>query len=186
MLNAFPVAKPPVASPQGFSLIEMLVVIAIIAIATTLGLPSYRMWVHNTQIRNAAESIQNGLQKARAEAVKRNANIECVLGVNPPWIIKEADVGGVIGAEIERSTTEGANNATATTTPAGATTITFSNLGTVVVNADATGTLTQVELDSTVLDAADSRELRVTIGPAGNVRMCDPNPGLSASDPRKC
>lgn len=164
-------------------MVEMLIVIAIIAIATTLGLPSYRTWVHNTQIRNAAESIQNGLQKARAEAVKRNANIEFVLGVNPPWIIKVAGAGG---AEIERSSIEGAKNVTATTTPAGATTITFSNLGTVVANSPVSVTLTQVELDSTVLPPADSRELRVTIGAAGNVRMCDPNPGLSATDPRKC
>lgn len=190
MLNAFPVANPPVARPRGFSLVEMLIVIAIIAIATTLGLPSYRAWVHNTQIRNAAESIQNGMQKARGEAVKRNANIECVLGTNPPWIIKVADVGGVVGAEIERASNEGAKNATATATPAGATTITFSNLGTVVANADVAGvippTLTQVDLDSSVLSAADSRNLRVTIGVAGNVRMCDPDPGLSASDPRKC
>ncbi|MDO8291302.1 MAG: GspH/FimT family pseudopilin [Gallionella sp.] len=187
MLNAFPVANPPVTRPRGFSLVEMLIVIAIIAIATTLGMPSYRAWVHNTQIRNAAESIQNGMQKARAEAVKRNANIECVLGANPPWIIKL--VGDIVAQpelEIERASNEGAKNATATATPAGATTITFSNLGTVVANADATDTLTQVDLDSSVLSAADSRNLRVTIGVAGNVRMCDPDPGLAASDPRKC
>lgn len=175
--------------PLGFTLIEMLIVIAIIAVATTLGLPSYRQWVHNTQIRNAAESIQSGLQKARAEAVTTNANIELVLGVNPPWLIKVAGVGG---AEIERSSTEGAKNVTKTVTPAGATTITFNSFGTVGAppnqpnNSDGTAPFTQVEFTSSVLDAADARNLRVMIGNAGNVRMCDPNPGLAANDPRKC
>jgi type IV fimbrial biogenesis protein FimT len=35
-------------------------------------LPSIGSWMRNTEIRNAAESIQNGLNRARAEAVKRN------------------------------------------------------------------------------------------------------------------
>lgn len=182
MLNAIPLAKP-----RGFTLIEMLIVIAIIAIATTLGLPSYRTWVHNTQIRTAAESIQGGLQKARAEAVKRNANIELVLGVDPPWLIRVAG-----GAEIERSTTEGAKNVAKTVTPTGKTIITFNSFGTIGVppnqpkNTDGSDPFTQVEFTSSVLDAADARNLRVTIGNAGNIRMCDPSPSLAATDPRKC
>jgi type IV fimbrial biogenesis protein FimT len=173
----------------------MLIVIAIIAIATTLGIPSYRAWVQNTQIYNAAESVLNGLQKARAEAVKQNANIEFVLGIdplthlftNPSWKIQVAGAGAVI----EASTTEVSKNVTGTATPANATTVTFSNLGGVVTNADGTASLRQINFNSVVLPTS-SRNLTVTIGISGvgsNVRMCDPDPILAAKvppDPRKC
>lgn len=191
MLNACPTARP-----LGFTLIEMLIVIAIIAITTALGIPSYRTFIHNTQIRNASESIQNGLQKARAEAVKRNTNIEFVLGTSTPWKIQlpgnTALCPNYGPTLLECSTTEGAKNVTFAVLPAGATTITFNNLGTVGAppnqpnNANGSAPLTQIDIDSTVLTAAESRNLRVTIGVAGNIRMCDPDPGLSATDPRKC
>ncbi|MFZ2541189.1 MAG: GspH/FimT family pseudopilin, partial [Gallionella sp.] len=71
---------------SGFTLIELMITLVILAIAMALGIPSYRDWVQNTQIRNAAESVQNGLQRARAEAVGRNTNVAFVLlGVNPTW-----------------------------------------------------------------------------------------------------
>jgi len=167
---------------SGFSLIELMIVIAIFSITLTFGVSSYRAWVQNTQIRNAAESIQNGIQRTRAEAVKRNAKVAFVLGANSSWEINVVNGGDVVES---RSGSEGSKNVTVTETPAGATTITLSSLGSVVANADASATLTQVDLDSSVLDPADSRDLRVTIGLGGIVRMCDPN--LAAgSNPSAC
>jgi len=58
---------------SGFSLIELMVGLAVLAILLALGVPALSSWMQNTQIRNEAESIQNGLQLARAEAVRRNA-----------------------------------------------------------------------------------------------------------------
>jgi type IV fimbrial biogenesis protein FimT len=192
VLNALPTTRP-----LGFTLIEMLIVVTIIAIATTLGIPSYRAWVQNTQIYNAADSVQNGLQKAQAEAVKQNTNIEFVLGANPPWQIKVAGTGGAV---IESSTNEGAKNVTtaglATDGVTAATTITFSNLGGVVANASVAGvvppSLARIDFNSAVL--AGSRNLRVTIGilntvtnvwVGSNIRMCDPNMPTGTS-PRAC
>lgn len=192
MLNASPIARP-----LGFTLIEMLIVIAIIAVATTLGLPSYRTWVQNTQVRNAAESVANGLQKAKAEAVKQNTNIEFViktdpvtnLFTNPPWKIQVP-----ASAVLESSSIEGSKNVKGTATPTAANTITFNSLGGVGVppnqpkNTDGTMPFTQIDFNSSILSAADNRGLRVTIGIGGNVRMCDPDPNskLAATDPRKC
>ena len=184
---------------SGFTLIELMITVVILAISVALGVPSYRAWIQNTQIRNAAESIQNGIQRTRAQAVKRNVNIEFVLGATYPWKIQlpgntvkcpgefgfdpDVDIVGV--TLLECSTREGSKNATVTATPAGATTITFSNLGAVVANTPASATLTQVDLDSSVLTAADSRNLRVTLNTGGSVRMCDPNLPAGSS-PRAC
>ena len=187
MLNAFPKIKA-----RGFTLIELMIGIVIFAIAMALGVPSYRAWIQNTQIRNAAESIQNGLQRARGEAVKQNKDVKFVLlGVTPTWTSSwEIDVVNPLTTIESRSGNEGSKNVTSKgydgtgVGAAAATTITFSNLGTVVNNAN---TLRKVVLDSSVLSAADSRDLWIVIGAngvGGSVKMCDPN--APTTSPTKC
>jgi type IV fimbrial biogenesis protein FimT len=164
---------------SGFSLIELMVVVALLAIVASVGFPSFRGMLMNSQVRNATESVLNGIQKARAEAVKRNANVEFVLGADTGWVVQLPS-----GTNIEsRSSSEGSVNVTRTTTPATSTTVTFNSFGGVTAaNATApTAPFTQVDFAATGAD----RSLRVTVGAGGNVRMCDPN--LAAgSNPRAC
>jgi type IV fimbrial biogenesis protein FimT len=77
---------------------------------------------------------------------------------------------------------EGSSSVTVARTPANATTVTFNSLGQIVANADASATLTQVDLDV----SGRSRELRVVIGTGGLIRMCDPSTYLNTGDPRRC
>lgn len=158
-----------------------MIAVVIMGIVLTLALPSFQIWIQNSQIRNAAESIQNGLQRARAEAVSRNTNVAFVLGANTSWVVSVVSSGEVIES---RSVNEGSKNVTRTVLPAGATTITFNNFGAIVANADGSAILAQVDLDSSVLAPADSADLRVTVGIGGNSRMCDPN--APASSTRAC
>lgn len=156
----------------GFSLIELMVGIIILAILASIAIPDFKIWLQNSQIRNATESILNGLQQARAAAVSRNASMEFTLGSGTSWAVNE--IGGTSNPIATRTSAEGSKSVIATVTPAGATTVTFNNFGSVVSNADSSPTVTQVELDSSILAPADSRQLRVTIGAGGKVRMCDP------------
>jgi type IV fimbrial biogenesis protein FimT len=57
---------------RGFSMIEVAITIAIMGILMATAMPSVGDWIRNTKVRNAAESIQNGMQQARSEAVRRN------------------------------------------------------------------------------------------------------------------
>ncbi len=155
----------------GVTLVELLIAITVMAILLGIALPSFQTWIQNSQIRTAAESIQSGLQRARAEAVARNTKVEFVIGADTSWVVKLAG-----GANIEsRSGSEGSKNVTRTVLPAGATTVTFDSFGFLTANADGSARLAQVDVDSTVLPADVSRNLRVTIGAGGNARMCDPN-----------
>lgn len=65
-----PFYLPPRQS--GLGLIEVLVVLAIIAVLMRLAVPVFGVWIGNVQIRSATESLQSGLQLARAEAIRRN------------------------------------------------------------------------------------------------------------------
>jgi len=178
---------------RGFSLIELMIAVVIFGIVAALAMPSYLVWIQNTRIRAAAESIQNGLQVARAEAVKRNARVQFTLGVNSAWtvgcnpVVPDNNGDGIddCPAVIQRREAKDGSSAdiTVATVPAGSNVVEFNNFGR--VNA-APVPFVQVDLDSAVLPPADSRNLRVTLGVGGNVRMCDPELALSLTDPRRC
>lgn len=154
---------------RGFTLIELMITITVLAIALSIAIPGFRTWVINAEIRNAAESIQNGLQRARAEAVARNTNVEFVLGPGTSWVVR---VSG--GDDIDdRSSNDGSKSAEADVDPAGATTVTFSNMGIIVPNAGAPAPAKIDEIDITS-SSSGGHPLRITIGAGGRIRMCDP------------
>ena len=165
----------------GFTLIELMVTVAIVAILASIALPSFQSMIRNAQTRNAAEAITNGLQKARGEAVARNANVEFVLGVDSSWQVKlpsSTVLESRISAEGSADTTVVALAADLTTA---ATKATFNSFGRVVANADGSAILAQVGL----ITDGGNQALHVTLGVGGNARMCDPN--LTAgSSPRAC
>jgi type IV fimbrial biogenesis protein FimT len=176
----------PRHSQSGISLAEVMIAVAIIGVLMALGMPAFQNWIQNTQIRTASEAIMNGLQTARNEAIRRNTAVQFRLdgGANTQWRVNlfvDPD-----GTPLQsRAAEEGSANATITTTPAGTDTVTFSALGRVVPNADASESLAQVDIDNVLIPvAADRRNLRIVIPPGGALRMCDPK--VAAGDPRAC
>ena len=90
---------------RGFSLVELMIALVIMGILLAMAAPSYQIWISNTRIRTTAESIQNGLQMARAEAVRRNDRIRfqlmsstdstCVLSTTATnWVVSYDDPAG--------------------------------------------------------------------------------------------
>lgn len=63
------------ARPRGFTLVELMIALAVLTVLIALGASSFSAWITNARIRTTAEAIQHGLQLARAEAVRRNAVI---------------------------------------------------------------------------------------------------------------
>ena len=57
---------------RGFTLVELMVTLAIAIVLLGLGVTSFSTMISTTQSRNVAESILSGLRLARAEAIKRN------------------------------------------------------------------------------------------------------------------
>lgn len=57
----------------GFTLIELMVAIAILAILLSIGIPSFQNLVLNNRIASQANQLMTALNYARSEAVKRGA-----------------------------------------------------------------------------------------------------------------
>jgi len=58
---------------SGFTITELMVTIAVIAILASLAIPNFIAWLPNYRLRSGAEEIQSTLQFARITAIKRNA-----------------------------------------------------------------------------------------------------------------
>ena len=184
-------ASSPRSKSAGFSLTELMIAVALLAVLMTVGLPSFTQLLRNYESRVASESVANGLQRARAEAVARNARVQFVGGVNagPPaiyfWSVDYVTKPVPTDPPLDQwLSTEGAQHVSmlgfAQDLATAASTITFNQLGQVVANADASPTLRQVNLTVT----GGNQNLRIIIGAGGNARVCDPS--LPATNVRSC
>lgn len=166
---------------SGFTLIELAITLVVLGILTALGLPVFTDWINNTKIRTAAEGVANGVQLARSEAVRQNSSVQFVLdGTSGPsaWTVSSVSATGVV-TQIQQRTNEGSGNAIVGVLPAGATTVTYSGIGTVAPNGDGSPTLTQIDVcSSAAMLSGNMVKMRITIGTGGNVKMCNPNPAL--------
>lgn len=64
--------KPSRLTIHGFTLVELMVTISIMAIIAGIAVPSYRNLIENTELRTASQAFYGSLVLARSEAVKNN------------------------------------------------------------------------------------------------------------------
>lgn len=184
-------------SQRGVTIVETVVVMTIVAILFSQAVPLFSSWIGNAQTRTAAESILNGMQLARGEAIRRNRMVQVSLtaGTLPSWTVGCAnpidnatpgidDAGDCLAVIRARPSAESSDQPQLAVLPADANTVTFDSLGRVTANVDGTATPTTIDVANPGVTAAERRVLRLVMGAAGDVRMCDP--ALAAGDPRGC
>lgn len=186
----------------GFSLIELMTVIALMSILVMATMPSFATWTRNVKVRTAADDLQNAIRTAQTEAMRRSRQVVFVIGNSPQsptlnasddgtqWAIAALPLSTGSPSVIEAGSVTDVANGVRVTGPAA---LCFNSMGRLVSNSHvpiegakceikAAKPISSFTLD---MDGAD-RPLSVTVALGGQVRLCDPAKTLSATNPDGC
>jgi Tfp pilus assembly protein FimT len=70
---------------KGLTLIELIVMLAVVMILTLIAIPSFTNITQHYRITSAAENLYAALQYARTESIKQNANIYVSFTTGDSW-----------------------------------------------------------------------------------------------------
>lgn len=159
---------------RGFTLVELLVTIALTGVVLALAVPAFAQLSANYRVRAGGESLLGALQLARAEAVRRNTPVSFTLvGTRAGWRVTDS-TGTLIQSRADSDT-----STLAVTSSNAASSVTFVPTG-VVSTAG-----TRVSQLSIASSSAGTETRRIDVMGGGLIRLCSPSV-TAANDPRRC
>lgn len=192
------------ARRDGYSLLEMMVVVAIMGVLMAIAVPSCQTYLVNNQVRTAAEMFLGSVMQAKAEASARNAqvqlfrttsgpdDVETAVAVAPAgtsapgWMVRTGAAGARTYVDGKLLAEDGQSKVDIT---GFSEIVIFNSLG--GRDADVT-TPTPVAtfsftspLNGACMPAGPVRCLDVRITATGRAKLCDPSVS-TATDPRAC
>ena len=195
---------PPVA--RGFSVIELVVTVALIAILLAISVPAYGTWTADAHVRAAAESLTNAIRLTQATAVAKGRTSLFALTADAQPSVDSVPAGSaqnwfaalnvLSGSDETKASqglilksTEGTQHRVQISGPA---MVCFNALGRQASLAATANSL------ATACTAADpvvfqvsrstgaSRAFNVLVSAGGRVRMCDAAKTISNANPDGC
>jgi type IV fimbrial biogenesis protein FimT len=113
------------ATSSGFTLIELMVTIAVLAVIVGIAAPSISTQLANQRVKSTAATLESALREAKAESIIRRQNIAVIYNSasNPKTIILQNDSDTLSTYNINDQNTMTVN--TINTPPIAITTVTF-------------------------------------------------------------
>ncbi len=177
----------------GFTAIELMTAVSILAILLGIGIPSLVDWVRNNRVRVVANALQSGLRGAQSDALSRSEPVVLFLTnakVESTTSAFSADANGKFWAAVTVPGLMAADTATLLNsgvlgdmadgvTITGPSAICFNSLGRLSANSAPGPAGASCSLPATTASVFDidmpnaKRHLRVMVSIGGQVRMCD-------------
>jgi len=189
-------------SSYGFTLVELVITIALLALLLGLALPSFLTMISNTRVRSVSEALQNGVRTAQAEALRRNRQVVFFLTNAEPSLNAAAATNGrfwgiqtvpqAANADETAEFVQGGalSDLTGAVAVAGPASICFNSAGRLANNAapgvPGANCSTAVAPAYNISANGSDRALRVTVALGGQTRMCDPARTFSSTSPKGC
>lgn len=174
------VRKPFNLRVQGFSLIEMLVVVVVLSVVLALAVPTFSNIINRDHLRNAAERLRSDLNLAKTESRRRNRNITisftrsddgstwcygltlaaaCDCDVTDPddGVLCELDAG--VPATVDSTTYDG---------------VRLDSLPFTAGNLLFSAARPTIAAGSASLTSVDDKTARVVVSSMGRIRLCSP------------
>ncbi|KQY89031.1 MULTISPECIES: GspH/FimT family pseudopilin [Roseateles] len=194
------------ARHRGFSLIELLVAVSVLAILMAMAIPNFTTWIRNARVRTVAESLQSSIRLAQAEAQRRNQTVvlfrtnskDCLPtstadAAGAQWQIRSVpnplmtdDIPVAIQCGVLTDVSAGVN--LTSPTPGTGTAVCFAGDGrqTTLTNPTSIGldctAAATTYLVAPAASSAENRPLQLDVSLSGAVRMCDPGKASTAPD----
>lgn len=155
---------------RGFSMVEILVVVAIISLLAALTSKGMGTYLANSKVRGVTEDVQQALVLGRSEAIKRNDTVRVSIGANGGWLIQ----GYNPSTSAIMTITEKNNNPQSKAIVAGVNnTIRFNGNG----RADLATLWDITSSNVGLVCGTDITCLRIELTRLGKIRVCNPNSG---------
>lgn len=193
--------RRPLRRLTGFTAIELLTAISILAILMAIGVPSLVEWVRNNKVRAVANTLQNGLRSAQSDALSRSQSIVLFLTNTSPtsnstsfaavadgkyWATLTIP-GPRVGETAALLNTGALGDIASQVTISGPSAICFNGMGRLTTNASPGPSGASCALPTSTAEVFDvslsgaRRRLRVMVTIGGQVRMCNPDKNIATS-----
>ena len=87
----------------GFTLLELIVVIAVIAIIAGIGIPNLITWRNNVKIRGATNNLRGDMELAKMKAIRENAYVVVQFASDEYTIFVDDGEGGATAGDWSRT-----------------------------------------------------------------------------------
>lgn len=193
---------------RGFTLIELMVTIAVFSLLLWMAAPFFGLWLSNSRVRTVSDTFQTGARLAQAEALRlsrqvvffltndANCNDATTAAANGAfWAIRTVELtGSGIAAKTLQcgQLADFASGVTISAVNGTSSAVCFNALGRQVANPDpgvggiACALNANGRSEFEINKPGADRRLRVLVHLGGQVRMCDPERTLSDATPDGC
>lgn len=164
---------------KGFSLIELMIVLSIVAILSSLSLPAFHTWIADAQVKSASEHLMSGIRLAQAQAIQSGQRIEFYLTQEAPvlgaaenaagknWVIQSMDLLQPTQTEALIQAGMMGDSYANIAVQANVAKLAFNAIGRI------TNIAQNAQIDIT--HPASSNPFRIDVTTTGSVRLCNPD-----------